>query len=358
MSFTTSPAITSRINISRQYHFTFHQIIFASVGIVIMLFCSMLSRTAILNISYIGYVFCLLLLCVVLFIGGSVKGSHRWINFGLFALQPSELMKPFFIIMNAHFLSSSRTNKIVPVFSILSFGLLVLLFVLQPDFGSAMLYSIIWIIQIFLGNTKITVLLYSFVPAIILLGTIGFIFFPHIHYRVINFFTMRGGQEQYQTKKAIESIYNGGLFGKGLGEGEVKYQLPDAHTDYIFSVICEECGIIFASLLIFFCLLFLYRHLVSNITNYKYEIRVIYGLVLMFIVQLCIHVAVNTNMMPSKGMTLPFISYGGSSILSSSILFGFLLAFTRKTYTYCSPFKNFEDTYLMTKTLTKTDKNC
>lgn len=305
----------------------------------------MLSKNAILNISYAGYIFCILLLILVLIIGGSIKGSSRWINLGFFALQPSELMKPFFIIINAHLLSVSKKNKFIQFFSLISFGFLILLFILQPDFGSSMLYSLIWVIQIFLGNTKIKVLMYSFITASIALGTIGFFFFSHIHYRVINFFTLRGGKEQYQTKKAIESIYNGGLFGKGLGEGEVKYQLPDAHTDYIFSVICEELGIIFASCLILSFAIFMYRHLVSNITNKKYEIRVIYSFVLLFIFQSCIHIAVNTNMMPSKGMTLPFISYGGSSLLANSIIFGFLLAFTRKSYTYKSPYKFFEDVY-------------
>jgi len=345
MSFSTSPAITDRIHIANQYHFTYHQIIYCIFGIFIMLFCSMLSKSAILNISYAGYIFCILLLILVLIIGGSIKGSSRWINLGFFALQPSELMKPFFIIINAHLLSVSKKNKFIQFFSLISFGFLILLFILQPDFGSSMLYSLIWVIQIFLGNTKIKVLMYSFITASIALGTIGFFFFSHIHYRVINFFTLRGGKEQYQTKKAIESIYNGGLFGKGLGEGEVKYQLPDAHTDYIFSVICEELGIIFASCLILSFAIFMYRHLVSNITNKKYEIRVIYSFVLLFIFQSCIHIAVNTNMMPSKGMTLPFISYGGSSLLANSIIFGFLLAFTRKSYTYKSPYKFFEDVY-------------
>ena len=344
VSLTISPAMAHRINISN-YHFTIHHIFFCFLGIFIMLLFSMLSKMSILNLSYLGYFFCFIMLCLVLVIGITIKGSHRWINFGCFALQPSEIMKPFFIIMNAHFLSVSKTNKIVPVISIVSFSALILLLVLQPDFGSAIIYSSIWLIQVFLGNTKMKILIYSFIPAILLLGCIGFVFFPHVHHRVINFFLLRGGKEHYQTKKAIESIYNGGLFGKGLGEGEVKYQLPDSHTDYIFSVICEEFGVLFAVCLIVYFIIFMYRHLASNITNNKYEIRVIYGLVLLFITQSCIHMAVNTNIFPSKGMTLPFISYGGSSMLSNSIIFGFLLAFTRKSYNYKSPYQIFKNAY-------------
>ncbi len=346
MSLTVSPAMSYRISINmNNYHFAIHQIIFCLFGFTIMLFLSMLSRRSILNFSYIGYIFCFFLLLLVLVIGKSIKGSHRWINLGFFAVQPSEIMKPFFIIINARFLSISKYNKFFPVIPIISFGLLMLLFILQPDFGSAVIYSIIWFIQIFLSDVKLKLLFYVFAPIAVAVFVIGFLFFSHVHYRIINFFTLRGGNEQYQTKKAIESIHNGGFFGKGLGEGEVKYQLPDAHTDYVFSVICEEFGIFFSICLILYFLFFMYRHLVSNITSKKYEIRVIYGIVMLFIIQSCIHMSVNTNLFPSKGMTLPFISYGGSSMLSNSIMFGFLLAFTRKGYSYKTPYKIFEDVF-------------
>ena len=345
-SLTIGPAMAHRIgrNIS-DYYLTIHQIVFYVIAIFAMLFCSMLSRRSILNFSYIGYMFCFFLLLFVLVAGHSIKGSRRWINLGFFAIQPSEVMKPFFIIVNAHFLSISKYNNFLPVVSIASFAMLMLMFILQPDFGSVIIYSIIWFVQIFLSDINLKFLLYTFMPAAIFVCIVGFLFFPHIHYRVINFFTLRGGQEQYQTKKAIESIYNGGFFGKGLGEGVVKYQLPDAHTDYIFSVICEEFGIVFSICLILYFLLFIYRHLVSNIFSKKYEIRIVYGIVMFFMMQSCIHMSVNTNLFPSKGMTLPFVSYGGSSILSNSIMFGFLLAFTRKEYNYRSPYRFFENVY-------------
>ena len=344
-SLTISPAMAHRIFIKNDYYFTIHQIIFCIFGILIMLFCSMLSKTAILKLSFLGFFFCFILLCVVLAIGGSIKGSKRWIDLGFFSVQPSELMKPFFIVVNAYFLSISGNNKFLPVISVASFGTLVMLFMLQPDFGSAIIYIIVWFAQIFLSNVQIKVLLYFICLGLVSVGIIGFLFFSHVYHRVISFFTLRGGQEQYQTKKAIESIYNGGLFGKGLGEGEVKYQLPDAHTDYIFSVICEELGIVFAACMMIYFLIFAYRHLASNMLNSKYSIRVIYGIVLLFIVQSCIHIAVNTNMFPSKGMTLPFVSYGGSSLFANSIMFGFLLAFTRKGYNYRSPYEIFENAY-------------
>ena len=345
MSLTISPAMANRINV-KNYHFFLHQTLYCSVGIGVMIFCSMMSKESIMNFSLIGYTFCFLCLCLVLFIGSSIKGSHRWINLGFFALQPSEIMKPFFIIINSHLLSVSCKNKVLPSLSVISFGLLILLLIMQPDFGSTVVYCMVWVVQIFLGNTKIKILFYSIAPALILIGTIGFIFFPHVHSRVINFITMRGGHEPYQTKKAMESIYNGGLFGNGLGEGEVKYQLPDAHTDYIFSVICEELGSIFAVFFILYLMFFSYRHLMSNITKQSYDLRVIYGIVLLFIFQSCIHIAVNINIMPSKGMTLPLISYGGSSMLSNAIMFGFLLAFTRKEYNYVSPYKYFKHAYI------------
>ena len=344
MSLSISPAMAKRIGIAN-YHFTFHHIFFLSIGFLIMVFCSMLSKNAILNISYIGYIFCFFLLIAVLFIGSNIKGSHRWINFGGFSIQPSELMKPFFIIINAHFLSIVKKSKNTSLFSILIFAVLIFLFILQPDFGTCVVYTSIWFIQIFLGNSNIRLLMYSFIPMCVIVAIIGFFFFPHFHYRIMTFLTLKKGHEQYQTKKAIESIYNGGLFGKGLGEGEVKYQLPDAHTDYIFSVICEELGIVFACILIFLIFIFAYRHIASNFMSNKYEIRVIYGLVCLFAIQSYIHIGVNIKLLPSKGMTFPFISYGGSSMIANSIIFGFLLAFTRKPYNYCSPYRMFENIY-------------
>lgn len=341
MSLTVSPAMAKRIHIS-DYYFTTHHIIFCIIGICIMLLCSMLSKISILNFSYIGYIFCLCLLIFVLLTGHSIKGSRRWINFGFFSLQPAELMKPFFIVMSAHFLSIAKTDRFVPVISVVNFGFLLLLFILQPDFGTSVIYSIVWLSQIFLGNSQLTILVCLLIPVSIIMCAVGFFFFPHFHYRIMNFLFLEKGREQYQTRKSIESIHNGGLLGTSLGEGEVKYQLPDAHTDYIFAVICEEFGVIFACILIICICIFAYRHFASNFMNQKYEIRVIYGLILMFTIQACVHIGVNINILPSKGMTLPFISYGGSSMLSSSIIFGFLLAFTRKSYNYNSPFRIFE----------------
>lgn len=347
MSLSISPAITNRIHLNT-YYFSKRHIIYAFIGISIMIFISMLSRITILNISYLGFFVCLLLLIAVPFLGSNIKGSHRWFNIGFISLQPAEIMKPFFIIMNAHFLSLSKTNKLAPMISICMIGTICFLLLLQPDFGSIMLYISVWLVQVFLGNSNIFLLGCIIVPAVLILGVIGFFFFPHFHYRIINFFTLSSGQEQYQTKKAIESIYNGGFFGTGLAEGSVKYQLPDSHTDYIFSVICEELGIIFSCAMLLFYLYFAYRHLVSNFMRQKFDIRVIYALVIVFITQSCFHIGVNTNILPSKGMTLPLISYGGSSMIANGIIFGFLLAFTRKTYTYKSPYKLFEDAYLST----------
>ena len=337
MSLSVGPAIGNRLHIS-SYHFTIRHLLFLAIGLAVMLFCSMLSRKTILNMSYVGYICCFFTLIMVLFVGGSIKGSHRWVNLGFFALQPAEIMKPFFIVINAHFLSVARANKNIPIFSIVSFLFLLLLLVLEPDYGSSAIYCMIWFVQIVLGNSRLMVINLTIILLALSLGAIGFFFSQHFHYRILNFILMRGGHEQYQTKKALECIFNGGFFGKGLGEGEAKYQLPDLHTDYIFSVICEEFGAIFAMVLVMSILIFAYRHLVSNFLNKKYEIRVIYGLVLMFTAQSFIHMAVNINLIPSKGMTLPFISYGGSSMLSNAIIFGFLLAFTRKSYDYKSPY--------------------
>ena len=347
MSLSVGPVVAIRLHLS-EYYFTQRHIFFAILSILIIIFCSMMSTSSILNISYLGFFifFIILILCILL--GSDIKGSKRWINLGFFALQPSEMLKPFFIILNAHFLSISRINKISPIVSCFMLFSVLILLVKQPDFGMSVLYIFIWTIQVFLGNIDMFSFIGIIVVCLVLLGTIGFFLFPHFHYRIINFFTLSAGHEHYQTKKAIESIYNGGLFGTGLCEGDVKYQLPDAHTDYIFASICEELGIIIACIMLIGYLILSYRHIVSNLFVVKYNIRVIYGLTLIFVLQSILHIGININLLPSKGMTLPFISYGGSSMLSNAIIIGFLLAFTRKSYAYKTPYRNFEN-YLRIK---------
>ena len=341
MSFSIGPVVAKRIHLPA-YYFTQRHLLFSLVGICIMIFISMLTKKSILNLCFIGLLLCLLMLCLCQVAGTNIKGAKRWINIGFFALQPSELMKPFFIVVNAYLLSATKNNKFIASFSLYLIGIILFLLIIQPDFGMTITYLSIWFIQIFLGSVNIFVLASIAIIGTIAIVILGVFFFPHFYKRIFSFIHMRGGHEQYQTKKAIESIYNGDLFGTGLCEGDVKYQLPDAHTDYIFSSICEEFGIIFACLMICSYMFFAYRHLASNYRNTKFNIRVIYGLVLIFLIQTCFHIGININFFPSKGMTLPFISYGGSSMLSSCIIFGILLAFTRKSYLFSSPYTEFK----------------
>ena len=346
LSFTISPAMTARIGIENSYHFSIHHLLFSVIGILLMLFCSMFSKDAILSFSFFGYFCCLCFLVLVLFIGGSTKGSHRWINLGFFALQPSEIMKPFFIVCNAYFLTNLKNKSFGILISLVNACFLTLLFVLQPDFGTTALYIFITALQLLFCGLRLKILFGGVSIFGILLSIIGFFFFPHFHYRIVNFFHFADKAEHYQTKKALESIHNGGVFGKSLGEGEIKYQLPDAHTDYIFSVLCEELGALFACLLLIMIAIFAYRHVISSIYYSKdnlYEFVAIFGFIAIFVFQTFVHIGVNLNIFPSKGMTFPFLSYGGSSMLSSAIIFGFLLAFTRKSYRFKSPYRFFEN---------------
>ncbi len=341
LSFTISPAMTARIGIENGYHFTIHHIIFCLFGFAVMLFCSMLSKEAILSFSFFGYFFCFCCLFAVLIIGGTTKGSHRWIDLGFFLLQPAELMKPFFVVFNAYLLAYFKNRSFGLLACLSSSGLLLFLLILQPDFGSTIVFSLVLSMQLLFAGLRFKILFWGLFIFGLLILVVGFIFFPHFHYRIVNFLHFSSGGEHYQTRKAIESIHNGGFFGTSLGEGKVKYQLPDAHTDYIFSVLCEELGAIFI-LLLFVCILaFFFRHLISNIFANRYDLLVIYGTLMFFLIQSFVHIGVNLNLLPSKGMTFPFLSYGGSSMISSSIIFGFLLAFTRKPYRLNSPYKFF-----------------
>lgn len=341
MSFSVGPVVAKRIHLS-SYYFTTRHLLFSFVGIVIMIFLSMLTKKNIINLCFVGLLVCLFMLFLCHFTGANIKGARRWINIGFFALQPSEIMKPFFVVANAYLLSARNRNKFISSFSFYLIAVILTLLVIQPDFGMTITYLSVWFVQIFLGSVNIFVLFGFAIIGVIAITILGMFFFQHFYNRIFNFIHMRGGHEQYQTKKAIESIYNGNFFGTGLCEGDVKYQLPDAHTDYIFSSICEEFGLIFACLMICCYMCFAYRHLASNYRNTKFNIRVIYGLVLIFLIQTCFHIGININFFPSKGMTLPLVSYGGSSMLSSCIIFGFLLAFTRKTYLFKSPYKEFK----------------
>jgi cell division protein FtsW len=332
LMLSVSPAIALRIHVSK-WHFISKHFVFLSLGFALMLFISALNNKVITKCCYFGFYISLLLLIVILFLGEDIKGAKRWINIGFFSMQPSEFMKAFFIVVNAKLLTIEQGKRLTLMLSLSCLMVTILLCIIQPDFGTAILYCITWGGQSFVSSLPVYV--FSILAAIfIILCLVGFISFSHFRYRVELFLSGSKGEEQYQIKKSLQSIYSGGYFGKGLGEGDVKYHLPDSHTDYIFSVIGEEFGFIFASFLILLYTILILRQILPFVNQDKntFERSVLYGSMILFSSQIFINIAVSINLIPSKGMALPFISYGGSATITNFIIFGIILAITRKSY--------------------------
>ena len=311
-------------------HYFKRQIFWVMVGVPVMLGISMLSLTWARRLSIFGTLFFMLLLALVPFVGAEANGAVRWIALGGFQLQPSEFLKPLFIVTTAWLLATRFDDSALPVMP-LSFALLCLICLLlisQPDFGQTALFTAVWVVQAMLAGLSVTIF------ALLILGGLGglmlaYLFVPHVTSRIDRFLT--GGGDTYQIDRALDGFKSGGLFGTGPGEGQNKFRLPEPHTDYIFAVIGEEFGAIACialAALFFAIVLRILLQLMEE--DDPFVFLAASGLGVQFGLQAGINMAVNLNLMPSKGMTLPFISHGGSSFLALSLGMGLLLAITRK----------------------------
>lgn len=330
-------ASAKRINATSN-HFIVKHIVFVVIGLSIAILLSMFRKNAVLNMSYILFGVFLFALMLTPILGTAVKGSKRWINLGM-SIQASELLKPFFIVLNGKLLTMSKGKTFCLFASVFLLFTVDALCIIEPDFGATIMYTAVWGVQAFISGTSVNFLTLS-LPFAFIIFIIGFIAFPHFRYRIMLFFSETKGNEQYQIKKSLESIYNGGYFGQGLGEGRVKYQLPDAHTDYIFSAIYEELGLIMSAGILFLYLILIVRQFMkyqSRHQNAMYS-SIVFGFGILIGLHALGNIAVSTDTIPSKGMILPFLSYGGSSLLSNLILFGMLLCFTRRKYNFISPY--------------------
>lgn len=307
------------------FHFATRQVIFVMIGFVAMFSFYSMSRESIVVMSFVFGALCIAGLGLVLVIGTQIKGSQRWINLGFFAIQPSEVLKPFFIVVNGFILNDVRVQTWKKLgFSACIVAAIGFLLILEPDFGMTTTYLAIWAFQCFIANIS-----WSFVVGLFGLaagvGIVAFSTLEHVRYRIEMF--LSSDDISYQVKRALQSIGEGGFFGKGPGNGETKYYLPDAHSDYIFAAIGEEGGFFICSLL-----LFAYAYLIFvNVLHFAKEKdmanrNIAFGILCMITLQVFISVGVNTNFLPTKGSTLPFISYGGSAMISMLISIGILLS--------------------------------
>jgi cell division protein FtsW len=338
-----SPAVAQRysggtLQLS-SLHYFYRQLLWIAISMPVMIIISMMPRERARRLSLVGAFVCLVLLVFVPIIGPEVNGARRWIGVGFAQVQPSEFLKPFFVVALAWLLSLRETDKSLPVFplsAILTAGVAVML-MRQPDFGSTIIFGAVWVAMLALGGVKLRTL------GILAAGAVVAVVMAYLFYSVattrIDAFLFGEG-DTFQVDNAMRTLTAGGLFGMGPGGGTRKFGLPEPHTDYIFSVIGEEFGLIACLVIACLYLAIVVRVLVKLLDEENtFAILAAAGLVIEFGLQALINMAVNVQLAPSKGMTLPFISYGGSSMLALSIGMGLLLAFTRRNpYLARSPY--------------------
>ena len=331
----TSLLVSDKLE-TNDYTFFFKHLTFVILGLIIIFVLSSINEKKLLKISPIIFILSLFSLMLVPIIGVEVNSAQRWIDlYMLPRFQPIELVKPFLIILISLILSNEKYNNIYLrfLFSFLLTLLIALLLAAQPDIGQTLLIFFTWSVLIFISGINIIFLITSSLIIIMMLYlSINFIpKFAYIKSRILSFFNTETGTHNAQSEKAIDSITSGGFFGKGIGEGTLKNRVPEAHTDYIISVISEEFGVIAIILILSLFLIFI--HSVFKKVYLEQDERtklILVGCISLILVQAMIHIGVNIRLFPTTGMTLPFISYGGSSIISISILSGIILNLTKR----------------------------
>ncbi len=327
-----SPPVAKRLDLPAFYFVHRHQV-FLIIGIAAMLFVSMLPPVAIRRLAVIGFCASIVLLMLVPFIGAQTKGAHRWIDLMGISIQPSEFMKPCFAVVIAWICAESQRRVGFPGYR-LAIGLYLLvafLLAIQPDIGMTLTVTAMWGIQLFLAG--LPMVLVMVIGALVVAGLFGaYHFFPHVAARIDGFLDPAAG-DNYQVARSLEAFRNGGLLGRGPGEGEVKQSLPDSHTDFIFSVAGEEFGIIVCTMIIGLFAFIVLRGL-SRVWKETdlFMVLAVAGLLTEFGVQSIINMGVAVNLLPAKGMTLPFLSYGGSSVVAMAVAMGMMLALTRRRF--------------------------
>ena len=321
---------------TNNYFFFFKHLIFILLGMGVLIFFSSLSEKNLFKISLYLFFISIFFLILVPIIGVEVKGSRRWLNlFFLPRFQPIELVKPFVIIFIATILCIEKNFNIFFKYFISFIAILPIIFllVIQPDIGQTLLVFLSWSTLIFVSGISLPIIISAL--SLLLSIFIYMIFFIpkflYIKSRILSFFNPNSGTHNFQSDKAIDAISSGGYFGKGIGEGTLKNRVPEAHTDYIVSVISEEFGVIAIILLLILFLFFIYTVFKKIYLEKSEKIKlVLTGIISLLIFQALIHFGVNIRLFPTTGMTLPFLSYGGSSIIGVSILSGILLNLTKR----------------------------
>lgn len=331
LNLAAGPPAAERIG-ADTFHFVRKQMAFLPLALIVMFTVSLLAPISIRRFAAIGLVVAGLLTLATLVLGTDVNGAKRWLNIGALSLgQPSEFVKPFFAVVSAWMFAEHKMREEFPG-NFISLGLLLCIvaaLLSQPDVGMTLVVSAVWCAQFFIAGLPIFYVI--LIMVIGLAGIVGAYFvFPHVASRVDRFLDPASG-DTYQVSQALRAFQHGGLFGRGPAEGRVKEALPDAHTDFIFAVAGEEFGVLLC-LLIVALFAFLVIRALTKVTREEnlFVLLAVGGLAVQFGLQAIINMASSLHMVPTKGMTLPFISYGGSSLLALGVGMGMLLALTRR----------------------------
>lgn len=334
LTMAASPSVAHRLKLESFYFVKRHAVYMIPV-VSILIVVSLLDLRDTRRLAMVVYGFGILMLLLTLFMGVEIKGARRWISISGFSLQPSEFVKPALAVLCAWMLAENKLNPVFPgkALALMLYGLTLCLLILQPDMGMVVLISVVFFCQFFLAGLPLL-----WVALGILTGTVGsiaaYFFLPHVTQRVDRFLKAEGGDkytDQYQITQSLDAFVNGGVFGQGPGEGTVKKHLPDAHADFIFAVAGEEFGLILCLIIVGLFAFIVLRNVGRVIQeNNFFIVLAVSGLIIEFGLQAIINMASTLSLIPTKGMTLPFISYGGSSMMALALAMGMVLALTRR----------------------------
>ena len=329
LTLAASPAVAERLQLQSQ-HFVLRQAVFLPLAVAVMFVVSLMSPRGVRRVSVVGFALSLLLVVATLFLGPEIKGATRWLQFAGLSIQPSEFVKPCFAVVAAWVLAEQRREGIPGgLICCALFVLVAGLLVLQPDFGMTAVVAVVWLGQCFIAGLSMI-----WIGALAGLGLIGAVVayatIPHVASRIDRFLDPASG-DSYQIDRAMDAFGHGGFLGRGPGEGMVKRVLPDAHTDFIFSVAGEEFGLVACLIIVALFGFITLRGFARLLREDNFFVLLAAaGLLTQFGLQAVINIGVNVDLLPTKGMTLPFISYGGSSMIALALAMGMVLSLTRR----------------------------
>ena len=333
---TTASPNVAKLKSLDEFYFIKKHYLFAFLSMSAMLTFSLFSTKGLINISFLGLLVCIFFITILLLISKENNGSIRWLSFIGYSFQPSEFLKPFIIIIfsvllnlreKLKFLGYSISGKILAFLLLLIVSLLILA---QPNFSMFVILFLVFMFQYLTVGINFRFLFFISIVCI-LITSLAYIKFSHVQYRIDSF--LNSSSTHFQIEKSLEAYQAGGILGKGPGQGTIKNNIPDAHTDFIFPVVAEEYGALVCILLVCILLAIFFRGVkkIGNSQN-QFKVTSCIGLLILFIIQAFINIAVSMQLIPTTGVTFPFLSYGGSSIISMGIVMGMVLSLTKKKF--------------------------